>query len=173
MALATVTVFFVIFAVFVGSSPKATVVSKPVVDPNAYKQTTLNLTTPQTASPEVYQSEIKISSKENQILAVGLRLTFDPKVLSVSDIQPGSFFTNPIVLFKKIDSANGLIDYDLVLMPNQAPAQGNGTVAIISFSPIVKGTATSINFLTSTKAMAKGYLKSALKTAGGVTFSIK
>ena len=173
--LGIITVLLVIFAVFISSSsPKTTVVTKPVVDPNAYKQTILTLTAPRasTTSASTYETSVIISSHTNLVRAVGLRLSFDPKVISITDIKLGNFLTKPTVLGQKINTVKGTISYDLVLYSNQTPTKGDGTVATISFSLIIKGVTTAINFLPTSEVIAKGHVKSALKTATGVTFKL-
>jgi hypothetical protein len=172
--LGVLTIILVVFALFSGAS-KTTIVSKPVVDPNAYKQTLLSLTTPQVSSSSatIYESSVIISSNINTIRAIGLRLSYNPKDITITDIKFGDFLNKPTVLGKKINAVNGTISYDLVLYPDQTPSKGSGTVATISFKTVTKNVTTSINILPTTETIAKGYLQSALKTANGITFVTK
>jgi len=168
--LAIATVLLLIFALFTNTTlPKNSNSSKTPT----YIQTALKLTTPKTASSSAYQSEIIISTNQDKVMAIGLRIHFDPKVLSDVDIKAGNFFASPIILVKNINKVDGIIAYDLALAPKQTPAKDNGTVAIISFSLPKTRISTSLNFLSTTKVMDLRYDKSVLKTSSGTTFSSK
>lgn len=169
--LGAITILLLIFALFVGATLPKNSTSKTNLP--AYVQTTLRLTTPKLVSPSSYQSEVQISTNQNEIMAIGLRISFDPKVLSNIDIKMGSFFASPSVLAKNISKTKGIIAYDLVLPPGKPLAKGNGTVAIISFSILRSKDSTSLNFLPTTKVMDQEHNASVLKTASGTTFSTK
>lgn len=172
IALAIITVILLVLALFTNIAPPKTATAPKITTPK-YMQTTLKLTTPQMLSTSSYQSEVQISTNQNEIMAVGLRISFDPNVLSNIDIKMGSFFASPSVLAKNISKIKGIIAYDLVLPPGKPPVKGNGTLAIISFSaPHTKGS-TSLNFLPITKVMDQEHNISVLKTATGITLAVK
>jgi hypothetical protein len=153
---------------------KAPLPAKPTTSVPAYLQTELSFSTP-VNTLNTYSTDVLISSGSNKTTAVQLEISYDPKVLTNVNIVPGSFFTTPVVLLKKIDTVNGRISYALGISPSQKPTSGNGTVATITFSPVATTTATQtpINFEPKTAATAVGYAPSVLKQAAGVivTFS--
>lgn len=141
----------------------------------AYLQTELSFSTPVNTTLNSYSTNVLISTGNNKTTAVQLEISYDPKVLTNVDIQPGTFLIMPVVLLKKIDTVNGRISYALGMNPSQKPTGGNGTVATLTFSTIPGATATQtpLNFEPKTAATAVGYAPSVLKQATGVivTFS--
>ncbi len=147
--------------------------TKPTVTPAlTYAQTTLSLSTPVTTALNSYSTNVLISSGSNKTTAIQLEISYDPKVLTNVAIQPGTFFTTPAVLLKKIDTVSGRISYALGISPSQKPTGGNGTVATITFStvPGTTVTQTPINFELKTAATAIGYAQSVIKGTQGVLF---
>ena len=152
-------------------APKPTVTTTPV-----YANTTITLSsTPELVSTtSSYTLNADVSTNGNKLMGVQLELTYDPKAITNVDILPGTFFSNPVVLLKKVDQTVGRITYAIALKPNQEPVSGNGTVAVIQFQP-VKGsglTTTSISFLP--KSMANDFTQksSVLKSALGTTIDL-
>jgi len=169
--LIVITLLLLATALFVNSTPPKVVMPKNALP--SYAHTTLKLTTPQLIAPSTYQTTVQISTNQNDTIAVGLRISFDPKVLVNVDIKPGNFFFLPMVLGKNINQTTGTIAYDLVLPPKKPGVKGNGTVAIITFSTIKPNSQTSLNILPSTKVMDFEHGASVLKTATGITFNVK
>jgi hypothetical protein len=140
-----------------------------------YVKSSLSLSSPNQNSSGKYSSNVEIATAGNQVTGVEIDLSFDPKVLTDVAITPGTFFTNPNTILKKIDPAKGLVTYTLFADAKQKSVYGKGTVAVLSFSiiPGVKTASSRINVLPATEAIAIGQFQSVLKTATGTTFSIK
>jgi hypothetical protein len=138
-----------------------------------FAQTELSLSTPVSATPNNYSTDVLISSGNNKTTAVQLEISYDPKVLTNVDIKPSTFFNSPVILLKNIDTVNGRISYALAYDPSQTAVGGNGTVATITFSTIAGTTTTqtTIDFEPKTAATAIGYAESVLKQTTGISFS--
>lgn len=148
---------------------------QPVAKPTAtlnYAQTNLSLSTPVAATPSGYTTNVQISTK-NKVTATQLEIAYDPKVLTNVDVKPGTFFTTPTILLKKVDLINGRITYVLGIGLGQTAVTGNGTVATVSFTRLATTAATKspINFEPKTAVTAVGYAQSVLKQTTGVLFS--
>ena len=139
-----------------------------------YAQTQLSLSIPTALLSAGYKTDVLISTGKNKVTVVQLELNYDPKMLANVDIRPGTFFTTPTILLKKIDAVNGRIVYILGISLGDTPVIGNGTVATITFSPILGQTTvkTPINFEPKTAVNAVGYVQSVLLKSTGVLFSI-
>lgn len=115
-----------------------------------------------------YETDVIINSGENQITGIQLELTYDPRVLTDVDINPGSYFTNPTVLQKEIDETNGTIKYLLGTTAGSEPVTGEGPVAVISFNK-TGDEETSIEFSTNTLVTDGRYAESVLsETTSGL-----
>jgi len=96
----------------------------------------------------MYALNADVSTNGNKLTAIQMELSYDPKAITNVDVLPGTFFSDPVVLLKKVDQATGRISYAIAIKANQDAVSGKGTVAIIQFEP-VKGstlTTTSISF---------------------------
>jgi hypothetical protein len=134
--------------------------------------TVLSISNP-VASFTTYTSDIALTTERNKITAVQLELNYDPKTISSVDIKPGTFFTNPTILLKKIDTVNGKITYVLGIGLGQKPINGNGTVAMLSFVPLTKSGTVAIDFQKDTKVTAAGVIESVLTSTSGLQFSLE
>lgn len=109
--------------------------------------------------------DVLVDTQTNPVTAVQLELSYDPKVITSVDVQPGSFFTNPAELLKTIDTKEGKISYALGILPSDNPKKGQGVVATITFrTSLAAGQATQISFLPKTLVTASGIASSVLKT---------
>jgi hypothetical protein len=139
----------------------------------AYAQSNLSLSTPITSTTSAYTSNVEITTGNDKVTGVDVRLSYDPQVLGNVDIKPGAFFANPVILLKKIDPIKGLVTYTIAVNPSQKSAIGKGTVAMLSFSQIAASASTQINFLPETEVTAVGYASSVLNTSSNLTFTTK
>ncbi len=125
------------------------------------KQTSLSLSQPpaiQTFVGNTIQVPIIISTSpatgdggNNSLSAVQLSLSFDPKILQITQLTPGNFFSNPTVLLKNIDNQKGKINYALGSLK---PQSGEKTLAILTVKLIstTSPAGTKISFSSDTKA---------------------
>lgn len=149
--------------------------SVPKTNPTAQKQivvlkTTLSVLKPVT-SASAYLADVTLTTERKKVTAVQVELKYDPKTLTNVDIKPGSFFASPTVLSKKIDKINGRISYILGIGLGQQPVNGNGIVAILSFTPLLKNGITTIALLPESKITVSGVVPSILTNVQGIEFS--
>lgn len=93
---------------------------------------------------------LMLTTGENNDTGVQIILTYNPKAFSAVAIDPGTLFTNPIVLEKKIDSQAGTISYVYAITPGQKPHKGSGLVAVLTLTPVANPVDASGNKLTQT-----------------------
>jgi hypothetical protein len=132
-------------------------------------QTALDISQP-TISSSTYTSNITLTTERSKVTAIQIELKYDPIALTNVDIKPGTFFPNPTIISKKIDTINGRISYLLGIGLGQVPVNGNGKVAILSFTPALKNGTTTISFLKTSKATVSTEVSSVLTAAHGIQF---
>lgn len=110
-----------------------------------------------------------VVSSTGELTGVELHLTYDPKVLTVSQISPGDFFQNPSVLFEKIDSQKGEAVYTLGTL---TPLSGKGTVARIKVAAKALGSSGTIS-LKGSQAAASGESGNVIQSIGDLNILIK
>jgi hypothetical protein len=111
-----------------------------------------------------YVVDIIAKPNGNKITVAQLEMSYDPKILRNIDINPGSFFQNPTVLAKKIDSTNGTIKFWIANPPSQPGVTTEGPIAIVTFSKSVSAP-TPLNFMPKSSLSASGTDQSVLKEA--------
>ncbi|MBI4097488.1 MAG: hypothetical protein HY426_00435 [Candidatus Levybacteria bacterium] len=111
------------------------------------------------STSSMLEIDLNINSGDNTVSGIKLELVFDPKVLGGVDIRPGSFLSNPTVISKEIDRANGKITYNI---ESAQGTKGEGAIAIISFSKL-NNQETIISFLPQTFVTAQGFDQSVLR----------
>ncbi len=117
--------------------------------------------------------DVVARSNGNTLSGAQLDLSYDPTVLHTVTIQPGSFFTNPVVLFHSVDKVNGRISYVLAIQPTGMEASGSGIVATISYSfTPTASTSTTLAFLPKTEVTQEGIMGSVLKSAQNITIAV-
>jgi|SRR5665811_128802 len=138
-----------------------------------YAQTTITLSNPvESSASGMYQTDVNVSTGSNKVTAVQLELSYNPKELLNVEIVPGAFFTDPVILLKKVDEITGRISLAIGIQLGGTAVSGTGTVALISFKPNAGVTSSSINFINKTKVSAESELKSVLKSTTGTTFNL-
>ncbi|MBI2033439.1 MAG: hypothetical protein HYT10_03200 [Candidatus Levybacteria bacterium] len=131
-------------------------------------QTTLSFSPdPLTVSEDTGKIDLIIDTgKENKVTAVQVAIKYNPRHLPSVDITPGSFFQNPIVLFKKIDDKKGIISFAVALPPGSGGENGQGTFAHITFTTERDSNEiTGLQFLPETVVAATHINTSTLKEA--------
>jgi hypothetical protein len=173
--LVVITIILLTFSLFqpAPAVKQSVLIPTPTLAP--YVQSGLSLTVPQKNSNGNYFSNVEISTAENQVTGVQIDLSYDPKILTNVEIATGTFFTNPTVLLKKIDTVKGIVSYTLFADQNPKSASGKGTVATLTFSviPGTKTAFTKINFLPTTEAVGLGQFESVLKQTTGTNLTVK
>lgn len=136
-----------------------TISSSPVVDSKTTK----------------YMTAITIDTGTNKVTAVQLELSYNPNDITNVDIVPGSFFSNPNILLKKIDPANGRITYALGIPLGQKGVSGKGVLASLQFSafPSTQSAMITINFEPKTSVSAEGYAQSVIKSLTSSLFTLR
>lgn len=111
-----------------------------------------------------YQTNINIEPNGNKVTGIQLDLSYDPKVITVTDIKPGPFFPNPTVLDKIIDTATGKVTLTVGTSFGTDAITTNGSVAILTFKKIGEGNVT-VDVLPSTLVTDSRYSQSVLNTS--------
>lgn len=141
--------------------------------PVSLAQTTLSLTKPsQAVGSSSYRSDVLINTRGNKATAVQIELSYNPQDISISDITPGTFFSTPVELFKKIDSDNGRVSYALGISLGQKGVAGQGVVATLVFKGLKTSGTSSIDFTAKSLVSAEGVTKSVLSQTLGTKFSL-
>jgi hypothetical protein len=150
-----------------------TTVTIPIqtIDP---AQTTLTISsTPiQLSTPSSYSSDIVVNTGQNAITKVQLEILYDPKILTNVDVNPGPFFTNPQVLLKLLDKANGRISFALGIQKGEKGVLGQGILAKLEFMALQKNATASVSLLPKTEVTAQGYSQSVLKSTVNALFDL-
>lgn len=144
----------------------------PTPTPVSIAQTMLVMSVPSASTSGLLESNITINGQGNSVSAVQIELSYDPKDLGSVDITAGTFFKNPVELFKKIDNENGRISYALGVGLDEKGVSGVGIVARVSFSKLRTSGTTSISFLPKSLVSSQGISQSVLKSATGTTFDL-
>lgn len=110
---------------------------------------------------------------ENVVTGVQLELAYDPQKITITDITPGTFLPNPLVLFKNIDQEKGRITFALGLPTTGTARKGKGTIATITFTATVQtpGETTAMLFLPETLVTAEGNTSSVLTATKNLTIT--
>jgi len=170
--LAVVTIILLILALT--PSLKLSIKTKTTPTPTVYvspAHTTLSIAQP-IASGSASSSDIAISTGENRVAAVDLEIIYNPKVLLNVDIKSGTFFNDPVILQKNINTVAGKITYILGVGLGQKAVSGKGTLATITFTKAGGATGrTGLIFDPETGVSATGQIISVLKTVSNATFS--
>lgn len=149
---------------------QATVTATPT--PPAYTMLTLS-PNPLSLNSTEGKIEVMVDTRENSLTAAQLEISYDPKFITNVEINPGTFFPDPLTLLNTVDAQNGRVTYALGITPAQAPVKGQGVVANIIFDvvPGVTGQ-TQIELLPKTVVTQEGIQASVLKEATGTTIII-
>ncbi|MCL4353337.1 cohesin domain-containing protein [Patescibacteria group bacterium] len=154
------------------STPPALVtpVTPTLTDP---VQTTLTVSSSpvsiSTASAQ-YSTDIIINTGQDSVNTVQLELSYDPSAIGNVDIVPGPFFTNPQVLLKTIDQANGRVSFALGVQNGQPGSLGQGILAKFIFTSLKKNAKVFIQLLPKSQVTADGYSQSVLKSTVDASF---
>ncbi|HBL51684.1 MAG: hypothetical protein A3D24_04335 [Candidatus Blackburnbacteria bacterium RIFCSPHIGHO2_02_FULL_39_13] len=115
----------------------------PVLSPSPIPQKSVGtaklLLVPQTLAVDIGSittADIQMDAQSEEVSAVDIRLSFDPKVVSIKEISPGDFFAGATELDKQIDNKNGNAVYILGTLQARA---NSGSVATIKLKGIGKG----------------------------------
>jgi len=105
-----------------------------------------------------------VDAGTHPISGVQLQMNYDTRVLTNVTIQKGTFFSSPLELTNNIDQTHGIIQYAIAIAPTNAPQQGKGIVATITYTPNLGVTSsTKMTFLPGTKITAEGIDQSVLQ----------
>ncbi len=111
--------------------------------------------------------DVEIDTSDNPVTAVQLEIAYDPKVLSNVKVVSGPLFLNSVVLINKDNPTTGRFTYAFGRTPGQAPVQGTGVVATISFTAKASAQPSQLTLLPTTLVTARGVATSVLKSSSG------
>lgn len=116
--------------------------------------------------------DININTGINSVVGTEIYLNFDNQRLSILDIVPGTFFTNPVETLEIIDNNNGQLTYVLHIPPETAAKKGTGKLATMTLRANNVGTAL-VDFSPGTIVGATNTgNKNALKSTSGSVITI-
>jgi hypothetical protein len=127
----------------------------------------------QTLSPgQKFTAKVMISSTQNQIIGTDLVLQYDPKVMTISSIVPGSGISSfTTVIRNEIDARNGKITYSAFTFDKTKYVMGEGIETLLINGQInskVRPTTSSISISSLTSVAGLGEDTSVLaNTVGG------
>jgi len=131
---------------------------------------------PLTVAPgQVSTVNIMMDTSDNDVTAVQLELGYDPNIVSIVKVTPGSMFTStPVVLYAKDSPTTGRYTYEFGITPNSQPVKGNGVAATVTFTtkPGSLGKETKIGLLPTSLVTARGVAQSVLKSASGTVVTV-
>jgi RHS repeat-associated protein len=96
-----------------------------------------------TGSTVTLPVEALLAGDEN---AMGFGLRFDPGLVTLTSIQPGSALTNPSVILRTNGLASGVAAIALALQPGQRMPRGTQTVATLVFQATQNAGTTKVGF---------------------------
>jgi hypothetical protein len=111
---------------------------------------------------------IAIDTGGNTVSIVELHLGFDATLLTGVSIQPGSFFSNPMIIENKVDQNKGTI---VMTLSSLTPRQGTGPLATISATAVQK-TSVTFHIDPKTKVAAIGEKGNVLRSTSDDTVQI-
>jgi hypothetical protein len=154
------------------NNKQITETNQPLPTPDV-AQTTLTISPNliKLATSSAYNADIIINTGQNSVNKVQLEILYDPKALIKVDINSGTFFTDPKVFLKNIDSANGRISFALGVRPGEKGILGQGVLTSISFATTPKSASASVTLLPKTQVTADGQSQSVLKTTVNAEFN--
>lgn len=113
---------------------------------------------------------VTIDTGGEKVSAVEIHLSFDPKLVKVKEITPGSFFAEPIVLDKaKIDNKLGAATF--VVGSGPQTKSGKGEIVKVKVIGLKIGQGT-IRLEDSTKVAAVGREYNVLKDTGEISIKV-
>jgi hypothetical protein len=129
---------------------------------------------PVTLTGNTASVNVGLDSQDNEITAVQMEISYDPKVLSFVSVTPSSLFAQGVPLINTVDKKNGRISYAVGLSPQQVstPHTGKIEVATLEFTKVGSAsgsTSTQIQFLPKSLVSARGVAQSVLKSTTGTT----
>src|SRR5260221_11169736 len=143
----TTTALFIILLIFIGvllfvyfNSPHQPILSsltKPFTTTTSTENTTaLSLSTSATTiqKGQTVTVAVVIHSPYPHPELVQFELAYDPLALTIDEITPGSFFTNPSVVLQNIDPVAGRISYALRCPEGDCVNPTSPTLATITIS---------------------------------------
>ena len=162
-----------VLLVMVALSPKQTITPssptpKTVVNP---ADTTLSMTqASSSATTTGTQSvNINIDTGKNKVNAVQFELSYDPTVITNVDIVSGPFLDKTLEAYKKVDTINGRVSFDLVMPIGGSTYNGTGVAAVVSYTPLSATKPVEIKFLPKTVVTALGFSATAIKSSTDFT----
>ena len=91
------------------------------------------------------------------LYSMPLLLQYDPKVISIEDVQQGGFLsggTQPIAVVERVDKDSGQAVVSATRMPNTPGVSGSGTVFGVIVKAVAPGTAQTFDFASQRQGLA-------------------
>ncbi len=170
ISLFVITTVLIILAIFpVTERTSLSITPTPIIKSTAetvlaFSPPTISTNSANASGSASYSMDLNILTGKNKVNAAQVELSYDPKELVNVDIKPGDFFVSPVILLKNIDRETGRISYAIAVSAGENGRQGTGTLATLTFKPVVVGVPTTIRFLSKSQVAAEGVQTSVLKS---------
>ena len=134
------------------------------------------LTTSLSLSPREVTAKVKgqqtislnINTEKDNVAALKLHLSFDPKVMKVDSIAPSAFFEKASILHKEIDNKTGKV---IFVFGSIEPKAGSGEAAVIRLSTLTEGVS-ELEITSESEVAATGKTYNVVKSTGGATLKV-
>lgn len=113
--------------------------------------------------------DVLVDSKGEKITVSEIQLSFDPKVIHIEDISPGTFFKEPVVLQKEIQNGGGKAVF---VIGGKEGVLGSGKIAQMKITGVGKGSSALI-FTGMTKVAAVDKVDNVLGKARGILVKVQ
>ena len=125
-------------------TPSTTSTPTPTLPAYQYPDSTLEIHPSSTTQSlgKTFMLDIVIDTGVNETVATEVHLNYNPSIVKVVDITPGTFFSNFVETIKNIDNQTGLLQHVLHIPTNASPVRGTDVLARITFEALSEGTTT-------------------------------
>lgn len=149
---------------------KVSAIATPILDP----QTKLYFSPPliilTSSSPQ--EIPVLIATGQNTVTQAQVEIQYDPKVILVTSVRPGSFFPGSLPLVNKNDEKRGRIEFAIGVSENHEAVRGTGSLLFIQFIPGPEASTsgkTRLSFLPKSSVRGQGQTTSLLLSSESLT----
>jgi hypothetical protein len=179
VGLCVLTIALVVLAVKMNKTTPSTQDQASAPTPTPIAHTVLSFspqtTTVSSASSSAQSLDIMINANGDPVSGIQLELSFDPKVITLKTLTPGTFLPNSLTLLPaKIDNVNGTATLIFAKTPSQKPQNGSGLAASLTYTikPGVTASQTQIKILPKSEISGTGMKDSVLKSEDTATIML-
>lgn len=166
---------FLAFVIYgIKQSPIITSLTKPLISRLKPAHATLSFSTNKLAVNlgQTVTVDVLIHDPNLDPNVVQLELGYDPTAITIDEITPGTFFTNPVVALQTIDPDTGRISYAL-RCPNAQASQSLNNCLNSSSSTLAKITLSINPYTIKNTTTISFFPKTVIRTGNGRNLTVK